>query len=385
MTPDAHDVVVVGRRLAAHLHGAGVTGALVLDEVLGSVFDDATNTWTLTTREGWTCRGRVVVAGSPLTPWIPPVNGRDDFGGPAFHSAAPDPGFDPAGRHLAVLGPDSGAGHYLERVARSAASVTVFALPPRRVVSLPRAGVRRWRRPASPRVVTAPIDTLTASGVRTRDGAHYDVEAIVFGTGFAVADRDQGPVGARGLTWHDGMEPYLGVAVHGLPNYFFIGGPDAGARARRVAECLALMSRGGRIEVRRSSQQTFNERVHLRGPQVRPTTSAFDLSWPGTTPEDVYDGAATLTVGEGRHRIRVRLTGHMDPIDGHYHWRGTVFDRLPDDVLRQSQSVALTVGDRTAPARITEQTPQGTHSIAGVGTPPFVLDDITLSVPAASC
>jgi hypothetical protein len=29
------------------------------------------------------------------------------------------------------------------------------------------------------------------------------------------------------------------------------------------------------------------------------------------------------------------------------------------------------VGEHNAPARITEETPQGTHSIAGVGAPPF--------------
>jgi hypothetical protein len=34
----------------------------------------------------------------------------------------------------------------------------------------------------------------------------------------------------------------------------------------------------------------------------------------------------------------------------------------------------LTVDDRNAEARITEQTPWGSHSIAGVGAPPFALD-----------
>ena len=36
-------------------------------------------------------------------------------------------------------------------------------------------------------------------------------------------------------------------------------------------------------------------------------------------------------------------------------------------------NLTVTVGERTATARITEQTPQGTHSIAGVGAPPYPL------------
>ncbi|MGO9505866.1 MAG: DUF4873 domain-containing protein, partial [Mycobacterium sp.] len=33
------------------------------------------------------------------------------------------------------------------------------------------------------------------------------------------------------------------------------------------------------------------------------------------------------------------------------------------------------VGERSAPARIIEQTPWGTHSVAGVGTPPYARSD----------
>ena len=55
----------------------------------------------------------------------------------------------------------------------------------------------------------------------------------------------------------------------------------------------------------------------------------------------------------------MRLSGRLDPIDGRYHWQGTVFGALPDDVLTKRPQCALTVGDRTAEARITERTPQG--------------------------
>lgn len=98
---------------------------------------------------------------------------------------------------------------------------------------------------------------------------------------------------------------------------------------------------------------------------------AFDLSSAATEDDQTYDGAATLTLAGARFRVRVRLTGHLDPIDGNYHWQGTVFDSLPETSLTHARAATLTIGGRSAPARITEQTPWGTHSVAGVGPPPY--------------
>jgi hypothetical protein len=82
--------------------------------------------------------------------------------------------------------------------------------------------------------------------------------------------------------------------------------------------------------------------------------------------------------------VRVRLIGHVDPIDGQYHWQGTVFGQLPADLLTRAQAVTLAVGARSTSARITEKTPQGTHSIVGVGAPPFTLANAELTVSGAS-
>lgn len=83
-------------------------------------------------------------------------------------------------------------------------------------------------------------------------------------------------------------------------------------------------------------------------------------------PEDMYDGPATI---DGR-AVRVRLAGHLDPIDGRYHWRGTVFESL-DELPRTP--VSITVGDHSAVARITERSQQGGYAVAGTGLPPFPL------------
>ena len=179
--------------------------------------------------------------------------------------------------------------------------------------------------------------------------------------------------------WCDGTEPYFGVAAHGFPNYFLLGGPDFQTQLDDVTDCLELMAGHTRIEVRRSSQQVFNERAHVRPPSRPPVASAFDISSVGAR-GDVYDGPATLTLAEDSWQVRVRLSGRIDPIDGQYHWQGTVFDPLSDELVR-ARSLTVRVGERSASARITERTQQGTHSITGAGTPPFALAPLEVSQP----
>jgi cation diffusion facilitator CzcD-associated flavoprotein CzcO len=366
------DVIVVGGDLAGFptLHR----------DVISSVFDDDTHTWTLTTADGETCRVRIVVARtSPFVPWIPDLFGRREFRGVSFHAAKPPADFDPAGQRVAVIGADTAAGQLIGRLTRSGAAVKVFPLPPRRFVRQTRRARHHLRR--QPELVTSPIDEVTAAGVRTADGVHHDADAIVYGTGFAVRPGlpPDALVGAKGLTiqqaWTSGMELYLGVALHGFPNYFIADGPAT----RNVIECLQLMNGHTRIEVRRSSQQVFNERLHLRRPSRHLTASAFDLSSSfGGVHDDTFAGPATLTSADICQQVRVLLSGHMDPIDGQYHWQGTVFDPLPVDL--RARTVTLIVGERSASARITERSPQGTHSIAGVGLPPFAQADVELTV-----
>ncbi len=382
------------------LLAAGFTDLAVLDRPTRDArFDDDSETWLLTTAEGDSVRADVVVAADhPVQrPWLPPVAGRDEFGGASFHAAAWDSGFDPSGKHIAVVGTDSAAAHHLGRLADEAAAVTVFAYAPRRVVpevpawsTRAKRWLRRHTRPAarpSIAIVASAIEAVTASGLRTVDGVDHRADAIIYGTGYFIPEDadDRTLVGAAGLTirqaWHDGMEPFCGVAIRGFPNYFFVTGPDPDAQARYVAECLEVMTRtaSGRIEVRASSQRVFNERALLRPAEPPPVASAFDLSASAPAGADTYDGAATLEIAGAQHPVRVRLTGHLDPIDGRYHWRGTLFGSpsgpLSGDVLKQSRTGTLTVGERSAPARVDEQTPWGTHSIVGVGAPPYALSD----------
>jgi hypothetical protein len=238
-----------------------------------------------------------------------------------------------------------------------------------RPVGMPRSDVLLLR---SVEIIDSVFDeTRHTWTLKTRGGDRYDTSIeIVYG---------EAPVA-------EGMLPYLGVAVHGLPNQFFVTGPDIRNQQLYIAACLNAMARTGstRIEVRRSTQRTYTDRCKPGAPinwrRVRQKIhAAFDLSLHTGVDDEVYDGQAFVRIGDDGHDARVRLTGHVDPIDGRYHWQGMLFADLPEAKL--PQPVTVTVGENSAEARIVERTPQGGYSVVGVGAPPFARDDVELAVP----
>jgi hypothetical protein len=108
-------------------------------------------------------------------------------------------------------------------------------------------------------------------------------------------------------------------------------------------------------------------RTHFLPPKTLAVEPVADVNGGSET---VYDGPATLRIADDDHSVRVRLIGRLDPIDGKYHWRGTVFGALPEDVLKRPEAL-LTANGRTAAARLTERSPQGGYSVTGMGAPPF--------------
>ena len=191
----------------------------------------------------------------------------------------------------------------------------------------------------------------------------------------------------------DELAPYLGVAVHGVPNFFLLTGPDTAAQKGYIAKCLDYMSRtdSTRIEVRSGTQSYFNARSSSRKHRRRHywrrvgrrIPSAFEVSSQadnGRDPDDgVYDGPATVRFDDCSYDTQARLTGRLDPIDGHYHWQGTIVDTGFE--VKVPRDVTVVVGERQAAARLTERTPWERYSVAGVGAPPFALAEIEVEVP----
>lgn len=132
-------------------------------------------------------------------------------------------------------------------------------------------------------VVTDAVQEITTNGVITADGRHREVDAIVWGTGFA-ATQFLAPMELRGLQgqslrdrWQKGAEAYLGVAVSGFPNLFMMYGPNTNLGAgsiiymlerqhRYIVQCIReLHQRGLRyLDVRPEVLRAFNEELHQR-------------------------------------------------------------------------------------------------------------------------
>lgn len=187
----------------------------------------------------------------------------------------------------------------------------------------------------------------------------------------------------------DHLAPYLGIAANGVPNYFSVTGTGetAAARLDYIVECLREMrsTHSTRIEVRFSTQRTWclratggDDATFWRRMRRRIPTD-FDLSSHIGIADEVYDGGASIRIGTDEHRVRVRLSGRLDPLDGRYHWQGTVSEGLPEGVAMQP--VAVSIGSQTSDGRITERTQQGGYSVAGVGAPPYPLHDVDVVVP----
>lgn len=78
-----------------------------------------------------------------------------------------------------------------------------------------------------------PIKSIDATGINTTD-AHYDLDAIVFATGFDALTGTLDKIDIVGRDgerlrddWSEGPRTYLGLGDDGFPNMFFVTGPGS--------------------------------------------------------------------------------------------------------------------------------------------------------------
>ena len=117
-------------------------------------------------------------------------------------------------------------------------------------------------------------------GIVDADGAEHDVDTIIFGTGFRVADnplvgRIRGRHGRTlGETWRASPGAYLGIGVRGFPNFFLLLGPNTGlghnsvvvmieAQVEHVLRALAHLDAAGAaaLEPTAAAQTAFVNEV----------------------------------------------------------------------------------------------------------------------------
>ncbi|MHB8695595.1 MAG: flavin-containing monooxygenase, partial [Solirubrobacteraceae bacterium] len=110
-------------------------------------------------------------------------------------------------------------------------------------------------------VVTESIAAVDATGVRTADGTHHDLDVLVCATGFGFHAylRPMRVVAPDRTTledaWADGPRAYNTVAMPGFPNFFMLVGPHSPvgsapvigtteAQVEYVVECVRMLGDG---------------------------------------------------------------------------------------------------------------------------------------------
>jgi cation diffusion facilitator CzcD-associated flavoprotein CzcO len=82
-------------------------------------------------------------------------------------------------------------------------------------------------------LVTQPIAAITPTGIRTADGIHHELDAIVLATGFQAHNymRPMDLRGRDGLSiddaWAQGPRAWAMTAIPGFPNFFTVLGPNS--------------------------------------------------------------------------------------------------------------------------------------------------------------
>jgi cation diffusion facilitator CzcD-associated flavoprotein CzcO len=101
--------------------------------VTSSVYDDASQRWTVGTDRGDSVRARYIISavGGLSAANVPDIPGRDDFAGDWYHTGQwPHQGVDLTGRRVGVIGTGSTGTQLIPVVAKQAAHLTVFQRTP---------------------------------------------------------------------------------------------------------------------------------------------------------------------------------------------------------------------------------------------------------------
>jgi len=122
-----------GSEIREYLEGVadrfGVTPHIRFNaDVARATFDEDAGRWRLEVANGDDVEAEVLITacGVLQQALIPAVAGLDRFKGPMFHSAHWDPGFDPAGKRVAVIGTGASAIQFVPEIAPQVAHMTIF-------------------------------------------------------------------------------------------------------------------------------------------------------------------------------------------------------------------------------------------------------------------
>ncbi|GAA5865082.1 hypothetical protein JCM3774_002125 [Rhodotorula dairenensis] len=149
-------------------------------------------------------------------------------------------------------------------------------------------------------LTASPIMRVTPNGLETADGKHFDVDIIVWATGFEVSETGVGlnhnVLGEDGkelrAIWKErnGAFGYQGIAAPNVPNYFIVLGPNAIAQSwgytlGHNTEHIARIIRGmydqslSSIMVKDSVMDSYNQFIGNRLAQTSLSSAQCGTSW----------------------------------------------------------------------------------------------------------
>jgi cation diffusion facilitator CzcD-associated flavoprotein CzcO len=130
-------------------------------------------------------------------------------------------------------------------------------------------------------LVTSGIKEIKPRSIVFEDGTEREADAIVFSTGFQVAEMPSGHLVRNGEgrtlheVWDGSPQAHKGTAVAGFPNMFMLLGPNTGlghssmvymaeSQIGYVLEALREMDQQGAhaVEVRKDAENAYNEELH---------------------------------------------------------------------------------------------------------------------------
>ena len=129
-------------------------------------------------------------------------------------------------------------------------------------------------------LVTEPVQRLDARGVISASGRHFTVDCVILGTGFDATHflAPMQVTGLNGITleqaWREGVSAYLGLTVHGFPNFFMLYGPNTNLGHNSIVYMLESQfnyvlsaleklgqKQGAALNVRQPVQQAFDRNL----------------------------------------------------------------------------------------------------------------------------
>ena len=137
-------------------------------------------------------------------------------------------------------------------------------------------------------VVTDPIAEITPHGVKTKNGLEYEVDVLIYGTGFQ-ASRFLSPMKVTGRNgvdlhahWNGDARAYLGITIPGFPNLFCLYGPNTNivvngsiiffseCEMRYIMGCLKLLLENGHaaMECRQDVHDAYNVKIDAGNRQM---------------------------------------------------------------------------------------------------------------------